>query len=53
LGKGDVPFDAIKSFLMQKEYQGWIVVEQDVLPGMGSPKDCAQHNREFLKEIGL
>jgi len=53
LGKGDVPFDAIKAFLLQKEYQGWVVVEQDVLPGMGSPKQCAQHNRDFLKQIGL
>jgi inosose dehydratase len=29
------------------------VVEQDVLPGMGSPKQSAQRNREFLKSIGL
>jgi inosose dehydratase len=53
LGKGDVPFAAIKTFLESKGYDGWIVVEQDVLPGMGEPKICAQHNRDFLKSIGL
>ena len=53
LGKGDVPFEAIKTFLESKGYDGWIVVEQDVLPGMGEPKLCAQHNREYLKSIGL
>mgnify|MGYP003552073543 CR=1 FL=1 len=53
LGKGDVPFDAISQFLIKKNYAGWIVVEQDVLPGMGEPKICAQHNRDYLKSIGL
>ncbi|MBZ5858040.1 TIM barrel protein [Flavihumibacter profundi] len=53
LGKGDVPFEAISKFLDSRNYEGWIVVEQDVLPGMGAPKVCAQHNRDFLKSIGL
>lgn len=53
LGKGDVPFAAISQFLESKHYDGWIVVEQDVLPGMGEPKICAQHNRDYLKSIGL
>lgn len=53
LGKGDVPFEAISQFLIKKNYAGWIVVEQDVLPGMGEPKICAQHNRDYLKSIGL
>lgn len=53
LGKGDVPFEAISRFLESKNYSGWIVVEQDVLPGMGEPKVCAQRNRDFLKSIGL
>jgi inosose dehydratase len=29
------------------------VVEQDVLPGMGSPKASARRNREFLRSAGL
>jgi inosose dehydratase len=53
LGKGDVDFIAIKDFLNKKNYKGWIVVEQDVLPGMGNPKQCAQNNRSYLQSIGL
>jgi len=28
-------------------------VEQDVLPGMGSPKASAERNRAYLRTIGL
>jgi hypothetical protein len=34
-------------------YAGWIVVEQDVLPGMGTPRESAQRNREYLRTINL
>ncbi len=53
LGKGDVPFPAIVDELHRMGYQGWIVVEQDVLPGMGTPKESAQRNREYLRSLGL
>lgn len=53
LGKGDIDFAAIKTELERQGYQGWIVVEQDVLPGMGSPKESAQRNRKYLASIGL
>ena len=53
LGKGDVDFVAIKNFLNKKNYMGWIIVEQDVLPGMGDPKQCAKNNRTYLQSIGL
>lgn len=53
LGKGYVDFNSVVAFLGKNGYDGWIVVEQDVLPGMGSPKDCATHNRDFLKSLGL
>ncbi|HVO41501.1 MAG TPA: TIM barrel protein [Aggregatilineales bacterium] len=53
LGKGEVDFPAIKAELDKMGYQGWIVVEQDVLPGMGTPKASAQRNRDYLKSIGL
>ena len=53
LGKGDVDFPAVRDTLKEIGYEGWIVVEQDVLPGMGTPKESAQHNREYLKSIGL
>ncbi len=53
LGKGDVDFVAVKDFLDSKKYNGWVVVEQDVLPGMGDPKQCARKNRTYLQSIGL
>ena len=53
LGKGDVDFPAVIGELKGQGYDGWIVVEQDVLPGMGSPKESAQRNRDYLKSIGL
>jgi inosose dehydratase len=53
LGKGDVDFEAIVAELERRGYPGWIVVEQDVLPGMGSPKESARRNREYLKAIGI
>lgn len=53
LGKGSVDFTSILNELKSKNYSGWIVVEQDVLPGMGNPKVCAQNNRNYLSSIGL
>ena len=53
LGKGAVDFKAIVDELHRRNYDEWIVVEQDVLPGMGDPKACAQRNREFIKTLGL
>lgn len=53
LGQGDVDFAAVKSTLEAQGYQGWIVVEQDVLPGLGTPRQSAQRNREFLRELGF
>ncbi|GCE07650.1 TIM barrel protein [Dictyobacter aurantiacus] len=53
LGQGSVPFATIKSWLYEQHYSGWIVVEQDVLPGMGSPRESAQRNRDYLQTIGL
>ncbi|MDC3132686.1 sugar phosphate isomerase/epimerase [Flavobacteriaceae bacterium] len=53
LGKGTVDFKAITNLLNELKYNDWIVVEQDILPGMGNPKVCAQNNRDFLKKLGL
>lgn len=53
LGNGNVDFESIVAILNEKGYDGWIVVEQDVLPGMGSPKKCADHNRKYIKSLGL
>ena len=53
LGKGAVDFRGVLDELNAQKYSGWAVVEQDVLPGMGNPKNCALANREYLKGIGL
>jgi len=53
LGLGSVPFGAVAEWQRTHGYRGWIVVEQDILPGMGSPKASAQRNRAYLSTIGL
>lgn len=53
LGKGNVDFETIGRILREKGYEGWIVVEQDVLPGMGKPKQSAASNREFIRRLGF
>ena len=53
LGQGAVPFDQVVDVLREWSYEGWICVEQDVLPGMGAPKESAERNRQYLKGLGL
>jgi inosose dehydratase len=53
LGKGCVDFPAVLRWLENRGYEGYITVEQDVLPGMGAPKESARRNRAYLRSIGL
>ena len=53
LGQGCVDFPSVVTWLREHAYQGWIVVEQDVLPGMGSPRESARRSREYLAGLGL
>ena len=53
LGQGCVDFTAVLRWLNERDYDGWAVVEQDVLPGMGSPKHSAMRNREYLRSKGV
>lgn len=53
LGQGCVDFAGVLHQLRSRSYTGWIVVEQDVLPGMGTPRESARRNREYLRTIGL
>ncbi len=53
LGRGAVDFPAMRDALTGMGYDGWIVVEQDVLPSLGAPKESAQRNRDYLRGIGL
>lgn len=51
LGKGQIDFAAVTKKLESLGYEGWITVEQDVLPGMGEPRLSAAHNREHLRQV--
>ncbi|HUF39622.1 MAG TPA: TIM barrel protein [Anaerolineales bacterium] len=53
LGRGAVDFPGVLRELDWIGYKGWIVVEQDVLPGLGSPAESAGRNRAFLRDLGL
>jgi inosose dehydratase len=51
LGQGGVDFAAVLEWLQGVGYSGYTLVEQDVLPGMGSPQESARRNREYLRSI--
>jgi len=53
LGRGNVDFRDVKNWMERTGFGGWIVVEQDVLPGMGVPKLSAARNRFYLAGLGL
>jgi len=53
LGTGVVDFPAVLKAMEEIGYDHWIVVEQDVLPGMGSPAENAIRNHAYLKSIGV
>ncbi|MCL4179823.1 MAG: TIM barrel protein [Verrucomicrobia bacterium] len=52
LGQGVVDFSEVLGRLEARGYGGWLLVEQDVLPGLGTPKASALRNREYLRSIG-
>jgi inosose dehydratase len=51
LGQGCVDFPKVLQSLKKEGYSGYVLVEQDVLPGMGAPRDSALRNREYLRSI--
>jgi inosose dehydratase len=53
LGRGSIDFKAVLEQIEKHNLSDWIVVEQDVLPGMGTPKENANRNRRYLKSIGI
>jgi inosose dehydratase len=53
LGAGAVDFTGVLAALGALHYDGWIVVEQDVFPGHGSPAESARRNRIFLEALGV
>jgi inosose dehydratase len=54
LGQGAVPFADIVQQMRESAYAGWIVVEQDILPGATEePRESARRNRDYLRTLGL
>jgi inosose dehydratase len=57
LGTGDLDIDAVLRGLRARDYRGWLVVEQDVIPGPETPEDAAaidqDKNRAYLRARGL
>jgi inosose dehydratase len=51
LGAGCVDFPSVLRWLKETGYNGYVLVEQDILPGMGTPKASAQRSREYLRSI--
>lgn len=54
LGKGSVDFPAIIAEMEKLGYDGWAIVEQDVLvDDLDAPKQSSQRNRDYLRSLGL
>lgn len=53
LGRGAVDFPGVVNWLRARNYDGWALVEQDVLPGLGSPRESARRNRDYLRSLEL
>jgi inosose dehydratase len=51
LGKGCVDFAGVLHWANQVGYDRYFLVEQDILPGMGAPKDSARRNRDHLRKM--
>jgi inosose dehydratase len=53
LGRGSVDLPGVLDFLRERGYDDWVTVEQDVIPGLGTPRESAERNRVTLRELGL
>jgi inosose dehydratase len=53
LGQGTVRFPPVLAALDRLGFSGWAVVEQDVLPALGTPAASAARNREFIRTLGF
>ncbi len=54
LGRGSVDFPALLAELTAHDFEGWAVVEQDILPEQGADAlASAQRNRAYLRSIGF
>jgi inosose dehydratase len=53
LGRGSVDLSGVLGFLRERGYSDWLTVEQDVIPGLGTPRESAERNRQTLRALGL
>jgi len=54
LGKGSVNFPALLDVLRDLDFDGWAIVEQDILPDSGiNALESAKRNRAYLESIGM
>jgi inosose dehydratase len=54
LGEGEVNFPDVVRTMQQIGYDGWAIVEQDILSDdLSLPKKVSQSNRDYLRRIGL
>ncbi len=54
LGQGEVDFPGVIVAMQRLGYDGWAVVEQDVLEAdRDAPRQSAARNREYLRGLGL
>lgn len=53
LGKGCIDFRGVIEAIEALGYNGWAVVEQDIVAGMGAPLESARRNRQYLKQLNL
>jgi inosose dehydratase len=53
LGGGEVNFGALIAILRERRYGGWVVVEDELPPGMGDPLERAKLDREYLRGLGV
>ncbi len=53
LGKGEVDFPGVLAAMEALGYNGWAIVEQDVLvDDLDAPRQSAARNREYLRSLG-
>ena len=56
LGEGSIDFSRVVSLLQKGNFDGWVVVEADVLPGgvgADAPLANARAGREYLQKLGI
>jgi inosose dehydratase len=56
LGEGVVDFRGVCATLAERDYDGWMIVEQDVVPDESGrlnpdPTESARKSRKYLREV--